>query len=262
MSLKSFASLLGLGSALLLAPPLHAGEGLIAHYTFDEGFGTALRDLSGAKNDAVIHGAKFVRNGEGFALQLDGVDDYVDCGSGPTLNLKDKVSVEAWVCPEAVPTTGEPGIVGKAYGSYGLTYYTDGQCWWYISGGPNNCHAPVSTGSWHHVVGTFDGVTLRLYVDGRLAASQASRFPTIAEGQNLFMGKSAGEVRYTKNAHFKGMVDEVRIYNRPLSPEEVQKHYRTTNLTRQMGLRPSPNLFGGELIVGLELRGLGELPAG
>ncbi|MBM4085421.1 MAG: LamG domain-containing protein, partial [Planctomycetes bacterium] len=110
--------------------------------------------------------------------------------------------------------------------------------------------------------GTFDGVTLRLYVNGRLAASQASKHPTIAEGKNFFMGKSAGEVRYTKNAHFKGMVDEVRIYNRPLSPEEVQKHYRTTNLTRQMGLRPSLNLFGGELIVGLELRGLGELPAG
>jgi hypothetical protein len=76
------------------------------------------------------------------------------------------------------------------------------------------------------------------------------------------MAKSAGGVRYTKNAHFKGLLDEVRVYNRALSAEEVARHYRTTNLTRRVGLRPYVYAFSGEIIVELDLRGLGELPPG
>ena len=133
----------------------------VADYRFDEGTGTTLHDRSPAGNHATIHGAAWVRCGDGFALRLDGRDDYVDCGSPAAVDLAKAVSVEAWVLPEAVPAAGEPGVVGKSYGSYVLTYYADGRFWWYVSGGGNKCQAPAPPGTWHHVAGTFDGRTLQ-----------------------------------------------------------------------------------------------------
>lgn len=245
-----------------LAASPYAEEGLVLYYSFDEGAGSTVRDRSGNGNDGRIQGAEYIRSGDGFALRFDGVDDCVDCPPSPSLDLTNAVTVEAWVYPEAVPAVGEAGIVGKGYDSYVLTYYRDGRCWWYISGGGNHCQALLTTGSWHHVAGTFDGQSLRLYVDGKLVAERRSRSPRINRGPNLFLATSAGDPRFTRHAHFKGMLDEVRIYNRALSAKEVQMHYRTTNLTRQVELTVQPLPFRSEVKVGLGLRGLGVLPEG
>ena len=238
------------------------GEGPVADYRFDEGTGTTLHDRSPAANHAAIHGAAWVRCGEGFALRLDGKDDYVDCGSPAAVDLTKAVSVEAWVLPEAVPGAGEPGVVGKSYGSYVLTHYTDGRFWWYISGGGNNCKAAASIGAWHHLVGTFDGRLLKLYVDGALADTTASKAAAIARGGRLLLGTSEGDRQLTRGAHFQGMITEVRIYDRALRPEEVARHYRSTRLTGEIGLRPYVYPASGTIVVEADLRALGELPRG
>ncbi len=240
-----------------------AGEkGLLARYGFDEGKGSRLHDGSGNANHGTIHGAAWVPSGEGFALRFDGVDDHVDFGEGAGISPTKAVSVEAWVYPEAAPADGEPGVVGKRYSSYVLTYYTNGHVYWYISGGGNNCRAALSTGAWHHVVGTFDGKRLKLYVDGILASTSESKEAAAGTGGPFRMGNSTGEARYTKGAHFKGMLDEVRLYSRALSAEEVARHYRTSRLTGEVEIRPFLYVFAGKIVVELGLRGLGELPAG
>jgi len=241
------------------ASPPAAEEGLVAHYPCDEGSGTRLRDASGHGNDGAVSGATFVRFGEGWALRFDGVDDFVDCGRGPGLSPERAVSVEAWVYPEAVPGAGEAGIIGKGYESFVLTYYVDGQCWWYISGGGNNCQAALTVGAWHHVVGTFDGKTLKLYLDGSLADTHASRAETIGQGGALFLGKSEGDPQFTHNAHFKGTIDEVRVYDRALSADEVRGHFRTTHLTQALAVACFAQPYLGEVSVRVDTRGLGEL---
>ena len=240
-----------------------AGErGLLAHWRFDEGEGAILHDSSGGANHGAIHEATWVHSGGSMALRFDGADDHVDFGERPGLSPTKAVSVEAWVHPEAVPASGEAGIVGKRFASYVLTYYGGGRCWWYISGGPNHCQATVGTGAWHHVAGTFDGETMKLYVDGILAAGKPSKHKAVATPGPFRMGNSTGEAQFTKGAHFKGMLDEVRVYSRALSAKEVLRHYRTTRLTGEIALRPSLYVFGGRLVVDMGLRGLGELPAG
>jgi len=221
---------------VLLAFPAcaEAGRGLIAEYHFDEGKGSTLHDNSGNGNHGSIHGATWAPSGAGFALRFDGVDDYVDFGDKPGLSPVKAVSVEAWVYPEAVPATGEPGVVGKGYDSYVLTYYKDSRFWWYISGGGNHCRATASTGAWHHLVGTFDG---------------------------KLMGNSTGPPTFTRGAHFRGMIDEMRIYDRALSAAEVAGHYRTTRITNKIELRAFLSFFSGIVAVEMDLRGLGELPA-
>ena len=87
-------------------------SGLVARWDFDDGSGVHIKDSSGLGNQGTIHGAKRVAVGNGYALRFDGVDDYVDCGNGESLNLLGPLTLEAWVKPEA-PPRGEPGILGK-----------------------------------------------------------------------------------------------------------------------------------------------------
>lgn len=228
--MKALFQLTALAGGLALVPPVSAAQpGLVAHYSFDEGEGSTLRDGSGHGNHGRIHGARYVRRGRGFCLEFDGVRDFVDCGHKPSLDLREALTLEAWVFP-ASRVKGEPGILGKHFESYLLSYYADGQCWWYVSGGGNNAKSLLTPGSWHHVVGTFDGKLLRLYLDGKLANANPSKSSTIKPGKNFFIGcvlgdASAADPNYGRSAFFPGQVDEVKVYNRALSEEEVKSHF-------------------------------------
>ena len=235
-----------------------AEPGLVAHWPFDEGKGPELHDQSGNGNHGQIKGARWVRNGAIHALELDGTDDCVDCGAGETLGLGSQVSMLAWVWPEPQTTAGEPGIVGKAYESYAITQYGE-QAWTYISGGGNNARAELPFGQWHHVGSTYDGKMLRLYVDGELRASNPFE-RGIDAGGHFWMGRSDGELRYTRDAHFRGKIAEVRVYNRALSGGEIQQHYRTTNLTQTVVVSATPVPSQDRLLVELDRRGLGSGP--
>lgn len=237
-------------------------DGLVASYDFREGKGQTLRDTSGRGNHGQVRGAAWQPSGDKFVLRLDGVNDHVNCGTDKSLSLSKAITVEAWVYPDGVPGAGEPGVVGKSHGSYLLTYYTNGAFWWYISGGGNHCQAPAAAGVWHHVVGTFDGKHLKLYVDGVLADTVESKVPTISAGGPLFLGVNASNSSPEKWAHFKGMLTDVKIYDRALAAHEVSYHYRTTNLTGQITLRHQAMAFRNKLAVSMDLRGLGELPRG
>jgi hypothetical protein len=210
-------------------PAWSAEPGLVAHYNFDEGTGLVLRDVSGNGNDGLIHGARYVQQGRGYCLEFDGVREFVDCGNRPLFDLHEALTLEAWVRP-ASRVKGEPGILGKHFESYLLSYYADGQCWWYISGGGNNAKSLLTPGSWHHVVGTFDGKILRLYLDGKLANASPSKSPTIKPGKNFFIGCVSGDANatdpnYGRSAFFPGQVDEVKVYSRALTENEVKSHF-------------------------------------
>jgi len=245
----------------LAAAPLLADQGLIAHYGCDEGAGAVLNDSVGG-HDGAITGATWAKSGDGFALRFDGKKDFVDCGAGPGPSPMQAVTLEAWVYPERTPAAGEAGIVGKGYGTFVLTQYTDGQCWWYIGGGGNNAKAALAPGTWHHVVGTFDGQDLRLYMDGELAALAPSKVPTIPTGDHFYLGMKDGEGHPAATDYFQGMLDEVRLYDRAMSPEEVLDHYHTTKLTHTVEIVVYPYVASRQVAVQMDFKGLGTLPAG
>ena len=250
-----------------------AEKGLAAHYAFDEGKGKVLHDGSGNKNHGKIHGAKWVKCGRGYALEFDGVDDYVDCGKGPSLDMTDAVTLEVWVRPQGVPQ-GEPGIVGKFFESFALTS-CQGHCYWYISSGGNKCFVPTALvpGSWYHIVGTFDGTAMSVYVNGDLIESHASKFPTINSGKNFLIGciigdPDAGDPAYRATAHFAGTIDEVRVHSRALSTQEVQRSYKEgarnkdidTTWFDRIRLTPYFYFSKGSVLVEADLAGFLPLP--
>jgi len=228
-----------------------------------------VRDLSGQGSDAALHGAELIERGEGRALALDGVHDWVDCGAGSALDLTDAVTLEAWVRPETIPA-GEPLIVGKSTESYGLTFYRDGQCWWYISSGGNNLKAPLAIDSWNHVAGTFDGETMAIYLNGELITSRASQFRSIEHGGRFSIGARLDDIGQPTGPHFRGAVDDVRMYDHALTAEEVLRSYReaaggyevdTTWFNR---LRVTPAFFRDDhrLLALYDYRGIAPRPEG
>ena len=191
--------------------------GLVGHWNFDNMTDGKIPDLSNSGNLGRDYGATQVKRGNGYALRFDGINDYVDCGNGPSLNLKEAATVSVWVFPEVRPLN-EPGLVMKQdVEVYGLTMYKDGRCWLYISGGGNNVKSVLGTGAWRHVVGTYDGKEMKLYVNGKMHDSRKLSVP-MKQGGNLVIGRRG-------TYFFKGMIDEVKVYNRALSADKVLAQY-------------------------------------
>lgn len=244
---------------VLASPATAADKSLVAWWTFEEGKGAVLHDKSGNGNHGSIHGAKWVANGTCYALEFDGKDDYMDCGEGKGFDIPDQITIEAWIYPLSAPgpEKGETPILGKIFDSYFLTHYREGSCYFYIGGGGNNATTRLKERAWNHLVACFDGASLRMYLDGRIAAQSPSKVKTIPQIGSFRMGNSAVKSEYIRDAHFHGRLAEVRVYDRVLGPEEVAEHYRTTNLNGAVTLKAVPVPLAKKVFVELDARGLG-----
>jgi hypothetical protein len=201
--------------------------GLAAHYTFDEGSGTVVKDHSGHQNDGRIHGAVFVKSPRGHALRFDGEDDYVNLGRSDSLEVTGDLTIEAWVKTDfrQLPQKHRL-IVGSSAGltvqrNYNLRIdhhnqlrleWGDGQEWGALEHDPS-----FLDGSWRHLALVAESPQHGyLFVDGRLVAHQPVDVPIQKTG--------TGDVHLGGWGHgfFQGDLDEVRIYNRALSSREIR----------------------------------------
>lgn len=257
-------------AAALSSATAAAEPGLVAHYTFDEGKGTTAGDSSASGNTGKIRGAKWVRAGDGHALEFDGVTTFVDCGNSPSLDLREAMTLMAWVCPAGRQTTAEPGLLGKQFGRFLLTFHADTDLYWYVNWGDGGSYArtPLLTGRWSHVAATFDGKTLRLFVNGKLASSSPIKTPTVNAGKNFVIGSVVGEpdakdTFFTATAPYRGHLDDVRVYNRALGPDEVRAcHREEAKVDRDLMFRaecaavePQETVQAGDVTVSVGRRG-------
>ena len=212
-----------------------AEKGLVAHWTFDEGRGQVARDGVG-NSHAGLHGPKRVEGVIGKAIEFDGKDDYVDLGNGTALDLREKLSLSAWVkvtgSPSGEKERGEPLLVGKGVKSYGITWSKkNGHVYFYVSGGHNYCKGAVERGKWHYLAGTFDGTEMRFYINGTLATKRIIKGGAgITPGKRALIGKAERVPVF-----FRGAVDDVRIYNRALAQQEVRQLCRKGLAVRFVG---------------------------
>ena len=250
--LSAIACLCLMSTAARSAEP----TGLLAEWNFDEGKGDVAHDSSGNGHNAKIHGATWAKEGDGFVLSLDGLDDYVDCGTVP---LTGPVTLEVWVRPTR-KAHGEACLLGEAMQSYLLTYYNTEVSCWYIGSGSNGMHGQLRLGEWNHVVGTFDGKQMSLWINGRLSASRESKIQKYETGGLIRIGTRGRP----DLPHFKGMVDKVRVYNRAISGGEVMAHFKTEVAGcgfdpawfSRVKVTPYYYLDRGEVVVEADYRGL------
>ena len=170
--------LLGSVIALAAASPAYAANGPVASWPFDEGSGTAVHDTSGHGNNGVISGdAQWVSGFSGSALSFDGNTGRMRVPDSASLDPTTAVSVSAWIRatePQGdfnyILAKGASGCLAASYGLYtgpngGLMFYVARNRGLSYTRSPDAGHG-VWNGSWHFVVGTYDGSSVRLYVDG------------------------------------------------------------------------------------------------
>lgn len=206
-----------------------AEEGLVVHYPFDEGAGSVAHDAGGHGLDGTLHGARFVPLQEGFALEFDGEDDYVEIPDSDLLRFTGAVTVSAWV---NTPVSSEQTVVAKNGCSVlrqnyrisldqGSTHFTVVEC---PEHGKTAAGGGIEPDRWHHVAGTHESGRSRIYVDGILQAEHAFGPFTVGTLEaHLYIGASyygAG-----LGGHFTGQIDDVRIYGRALTDAELLSQY-------------------------------------
>ena len=122
-------------------------------------------------------------------------------------------------------------------------------------------HTP---GAWTHLAMTFDGAEISLYRDGALLNRMGQDFEPATKGVPVRVGFVDG----LGDAYFKGLINDVRVYNRALSDEEIADHFRRRadrfglEVSRGLILTPRLHAKRGELVVEADLSALEELPAG
>ena len=202
----------------------YAEGGLVAHYTFAEGPGDTVKDHSGQGNHGKNMGARYIKlpDGKGYAMRFDTSDAHVDCGDDPSLDLTDAVTLAVWFRPETTVQQGEGGVIGKVMGSYCMSY--SGKCWFYAPGGSNYSSSKPLSLAWHHIVATFDGENIKMYVDGALQGESKSKVATLPSGENFYLRYPATYLTVTPE--YKCTMDDVCVYNRALSARAVHSLYR------------------------------------
>ncbi len=197
-----------------------ANPGLVALWSAE---GNA-DDVSGNNhNGALQNGATYAPGKVGMAFSLNGVNANVAVPDDPALHFSNAMSVEGWINTTAgtdryIATKHEDSfyfsVGGGSVAPHMLSFWLNGVSSSWFTGS-----TPVDDGQWHHVAATYDGSTMRLYVDGHLDAS-APRTGTIQSGTSglLIGARSDG----TNASNFPGTIDELAVYNRAISPAEVQ----------------------------------------
>ena len=222
-------------------PPPPGGSGLVAAFGFEEASGaTAVNSSNTAFNGTILQAARVAAGKIGRGLSFDGVNDWVtvsDITASP-LDLTTGMTVEAWVNPTAMSgwetvVLKERGGAGTGLLSYAL-YAHDGAPQGggfagpagYLRPSPANSttdqgvrqtsHTAIPLNGWTHIATTYDGASQRFYINGVLVATKAQTGSIAVGNQPLRIGGNnvSGEF-------FRGVIDEVRIYNRALSLAEI-----------------------------------------
>jgi hypothetical protein len=169
----------------------------------------------------VIGTPQWVPGIHGGAMAFSGAANYVDCGKGASLVIRDAITVACWIKVESFTRSWET-IVGMGDDSYRMSRSaTTGSSIHFGCNGPTggNLDATtiVTTDTWRHVALVYDGAYKIIYIDGVEDARVASTGQINVSNYNLYIGENS----QATGRHLRGAVDDVRIYNRPLSAAEV-----------------------------------------
>ncbi|MHC4743704.1 MAG: lamin tail domain-containing protein, partial [Planctomycetota bacterium] len=203
-------------------PMLEPESGLEAHWKFDDGSGTNAADSAGDNDGRLLGGASWAAGIFDGALKLEGANAYVSLAEIDALTGTD-VTIATWVRPSQLTGGWNPLLVQHIPDASGDGYYlylSQYKPVFSLASGGNSSAAisptPITMDEWHHIVGTNDASSLRIYVNGDFKGSESSLGRTGAAYR--------ARIGYESSlAHYDGLIDDMRIYNRALSEEEVHQ---------------------------------------
>jgi hypothetical protein len=219
-------------------------KGLVAYWAMRNSGTTVYDEQTNAINATAVNGPSFsyangvVGNGASFyAATPEASGDYMQCGNSAILKPTAAITVSAWVKPTSIShLAAEYPTIASDYGT-AVDASTGGLKWtlrqkdakleWYLNSGTFSALTVTgyfSAGAWVHVAATYEnGVGRALYKDGALAGSGAYSGALITTTNNVEIGRGYD---VSTQEWWNGTIDEVRIYNRALSADEIKQLYR------------------------------------
>ncbi|RJR27994.1 hypothetical protein C4561_00620 [candidate division WWE3 bacterium] len=187
---------------------------------------------SGSASDAWYNGASGKRNG---SLAFDGTDDYVSVTDNSVFDITTKGSITAWINPTVLEYAS---IIGKwvaggnqvsysvdinPFGGVAILLDDNGAPFTGTSCTVTTTTTPLVVGNWHHVAFTYDASTPIVYIDGRAQFTSVSGTcpSSIFDSTSPF---TIGALNTTQN-FFNGLVDEVKVYNYPLTADQIRTDF-------------------------------------
>jgi len=199
---------------------------VIARWHLNEGTGNIAYDNIG-DNNGKINGASWTTGINGSALSFDGKNDYIQI-SNNNLNPTDKLTIVAWIKWNIKPSSGQhwANIIDK-----------NGDNEWQLQHSYHNdkfefavkteyarkyvqSTTKPENGKWYQIVGVYDGSHIKIYVNGKLEKSTTLTGKIKVSNSDINIGR-----RTWKDRYFNGVIDEVSVYNKALTDEEIKDLY-------------------------------------
>lgn len=202
-------------------------EGLVGWWSFDEPDDSPVAlDCSGNRLGARMMGATRAEGIDGRALVCDGGSAVIP--NAPALSTGSALTLSCWLKTDKANQDGK-WFANRIFSGGTATGFRFGlsrgrPCFSIpLTDWSHHFHTrePFPVGRWVHVAGTFDGQTMRIYVDGKEEASRKRPGTVHSNGFHLCLGSY--EVDHA--AHFEGLLDEVKLYARALSGEEIRAEH-------------------------------------
>lgn len=224
-------------------------KGLVSYWSFDDADvqGKTVIDLVGGNDGTIVGTPKHVKGKIGEAFEFGGEPDAISVpspGNGSLdFHADQDFSMMAWIKVDKPPELdgGQSTIISKGDGG------GNARILWKIvatklqmtianeaGGGPKidfNSVSDVVDGDWHHVVFVSDrSDTTRIYIDNKLDAEGGpSEGTDVTTDSHLYIGASVRSGEVTRR-YFEGLIDEVGIYNRALSDDEIRQNFNANGL--------------------------------
>lgn len=212
-------------------------NGLVGYWSFDEGAGGVAHDFSVNNNHgALVNAPQWVDGIKGKAINLNGSNQYISLGLQSSFDLSGSLSFSFWAKPRLSALTGVHDFICN-YDSSGSTcqyevYLNNGILVFTIDGlgGASfenyTSAASLTANKWHHIVAVSTGQdNVIFYVNG--VAYTTTKSGSIATPTSGFGSTSIGRSGDFNGNYFPGSIDEVRIYNRALSQDEITTLYQS-----------------------------------
>ncbi len=209
-------------------------KGLVGQWKFDEDIGTTTYDTSGNGNDGVFVSTLSRMSSSaciwGGCINFPGgATNYINViPTNSALDITKPLSFTAWIYPTS--TASYNPIFGKVPVGYASGYEfanSSGYLRTTLRTGSGNCDfqqsAPLALNTWQFVVSTYDGTYIKQYINGtQTGTSTACTYGAATTSASLYLGG-----RVADSARFAGSIDDIRIYNRVLSTDEIKSLYES-----------------------------------
>jgi len=237
-------------------------EGLVGLYSFDNVFekyetgsiNEYVVDMSGNKNHGKIIESLIDDGRKGKGIFFDGIDDYVEINevSDYFVNQDELLTISTWVKTTTTETDAILGVNTSSHGNVVLLFVTSGKFRIHVSHGSSGYAdyyaSTINDGEWHNLVFTHDGTTDtgKMYVDGEIqeitkdGSVIGNSFTDYLEFSSTDLWSIGQEWDTDQSDFYSGWIDEVKIFDRVLGSEEINKIYKRESITVPLGTAVDP----------------------